>query len=68
MQMATICGFDQVGRVGSSAVASVGTAGFYAWLAMAFIHIPKIETEVVLPSQWKRTWMRPGSISGIVFR
>ena len=35
-----------VGRVGSSAVASVGTAGFFTWLAMAFILIPKIGAEV----------------------
>lgn len=35
-----------VGRLGSSAVASVGTAGFYTWLAMAFILIPKIGAEV----------------------
>ncbi|HHY83677.1 MAG TPA: MATE family efflux transporter [Clostridiales bacterium] len=35
-----------VGRVGSRAVASVGTAGFYMWLAMAFILIPKIGAEV----------------------
>ena len=26
-----------VGRVGSRAVAAVGTAGFFTWLAMAFI-------------------------------
>ena len=26
-----------IGRVGSSAVAAVGTAGFFTWLAMAFI-------------------------------
>mgnify|MGYP000889802424 FL=1 len=30
-----------VGRIGSRAVAAVGTAGFYTWLAMAFILIPK---------------------------
>ena len=35
-----------VGRVGSRAVAAVGTAGFYTWLAMAFILIPKIGAEV----------------------
>lgn len=35
-----------VGRVGSRAVASVGTAGFFTWLAMAFILIPKIGAEV----------------------
>lgn len=35
-----------VGRMGSRAVASVGTAGFYTWLAMAFILIPKIGAEV----------------------
>lgn len=35
-----------IGRVGSSAVAAVGTAGFYTWLAFAFILIPKIGAEV----------------------
>lgn len=35
-----------VGRIGSRAVASVGTAGFYTWLSMAFILIPKIGAEV----------------------
>ncbi|HZJ57071.1 MAG TPA: MATE family efflux transporter [Clostridia bacterium] len=35
-----------VGKIGSRAVASVGTAGFYTWLAMAFILIPKIGAEV----------------------
>jgi putative MATE family efflux protein len=35
-----------VGRIGSRAVASVGTAGFYTWLGMAFVLIPKIGAEV----------------------
>ncbi|NLY44085.1 MAG: MATE family efflux transporter [Clostridiaceae bacterium] len=35
-----------VGRIGSRAVAAVGTAGFYMWLAMAFILIPRIGAEV----------------------
>ncbi|MGI6569906.1 MAG: MATE family efflux transporter [Caldicoprobacterales bacterium] len=35
-----------VGRLGSRAVASVGAAGFYVWLAAAFILIPKIGAEV----------------------
>lgn len=35
-----------VGRVGSEAVAAVGTAGFFTWLAMAFIMISKIGAEV----------------------
>ncbi|SDL68276.1 MATE family efflux transporter [Romboutsia lituseburensis] len=35
-----------VGKVGSSSVAAVGTAGFYPWLAMAFIMISKIGGEV----------------------
>ncbi len=35
-----------VGRLGSRAVAAVGTAGFFTWLAMAFILIPKIGAEV----------------------
>lgn len=35
-----------VGRIGSGAVAAVGTAGFFTWLANAFILIPKIGAEV----------------------
>ncbi|MGL5346291.1 MAG: MATE family efflux transporter [Peptostreptococcaceae bacterium] len=35
-----------VGKVGSSAVAAVGTAGFFPWLAMAFVIISKIGGEI----------------------
>lgn len=35
-----------IGRVGSDAVAAVGTAGFYTWFAMAFIMLTKIGAEV----------------------
>ncbi|SET17095.1 putative efflux protein, MATE family [Natronincola peptidivorans] len=35
-----------IGRVGSSAMAAVGTAGFFTWLAFAFIFIPKVAAEV----------------------
>ena len=35
-----------VGRAGSSAVAAVGTAGFYTWLALAFIAISRVGGEV----------------------
>lgn len=35
-----------VGRIGTRAVAATGTAGFYSWLAMAFVLIPKIGAEV----------------------
>ena len=35
-----------VGRVGAKAVAAVGTAGFFTWLANAIILIPKIGAEV----------------------
>ena len=35
-----------IGRVGSQAVAAVGTAGFYTWLAMAFIMVSKIGAEI----------------------
>ena len=31
-----------LGRAGSAAVAAAGTAGFFTWLAQAFIFIPKI--------------------------
>jgi putative MATE family efflux protein len=35
-----------LGRINSGAVAAAGTAGFFTWLAMAFILIPKIGAEV----------------------
>ncbi|SHJ86668.1 MATE family efflux transporter [Paramaledivibacter caminithermalis] len=35
-----------IGRVGSRAVAAVGTAGFFPWLAIAFIRISQIGAEV----------------------
>lgn len=35
-----------IGKVGSSAVAAVGTAGFFTWLAMAFVMISKIGAEI----------------------
>lgn len=35
-----------VGRVGSSAVAAVGTAGFFTWLAMAFVIVSKTGAEI----------------------
>lgn len=35
-----------IGRIGSSAVAAVGTAGFFTWLAMAFIMISKTGAEI----------------------
>lgn len=35
-----------VGQLGSRAVAAVGTAGFFSWLAVAFILIPRIGAEV----------------------
>ena len=35
-----------VGRIGSRAVAAVGTAGFYIWLSAAFILISRIGAEV----------------------
>lgn len=35
-----------VGKAGSKAVAAVGTAGFFPWLAMAFIMISKVGGEV----------------------
>ncbi|WP_425447444.1 MATE family efflux transporter [Dethiothermospora halolimnae] len=35
-----------LGRVGSKAVSASGTAGFFTWLAMAFIILPKIGAEV----------------------
>lgn len=35
-----------IGRLGSNAVASVGTAGFFTWFAMAFILLSRIGAEV----------------------
>ncbi len=35
-----------VGKIGSKSVAAVGTAGFFPWLAMAFILISKVGAEV----------------------
>ena len=35
-----------VGRAGSEAVAAVGTAGFYTWLALAFVAISRVGGEV----------------------
>lgn len=35
-----------VGKIGSDAVASVGTVGFFTWLASAFVLVPKIGAEV----------------------
>lgn len=35
-----------IGRVGSDAVAAVGTAGFYMWLSMAFVILTRIGVEV----------------------
>lgn len=35
-----------VGKTGSKSVAAVGTAGFYPWLAMAFIMISKVGGEI----------------------
>lgn len=35
-----------IGKLGTSAVAGVGTAGFYTWLAIAFIMVSQIGAEV----------------------
>lgn len=35
-----------IGKVGSRAVAAVGTAGFFTWLAMAFIMVSKTGAEI----------------------
>lgn len=35
-----------VGRVGSSAVAAIGTAGFFPWLSAALVYISKVGVEV----------------------
>ncbi|NLJ74758.1 MAG: MATE family efflux transporter [Firmicutes bacterium] len=47
MQMAyNLTDMIWMGRVGAKAVAAVGTAGFFTWLALAIILIPKIGAEV----------------------
>lgn len=43
-----------VGRVGSSAVAAVGTAGFFTWLAMAFVLVSKMGAEVKVAQSFGR--------------
>jgi putative MATE family efflux protein len=35
-----------IGRMGSNAVAAVGTGGFYTWLAMAFVMVSKTGAEI----------------------
>ena len=35
-----------IGRLGSDAVASVGTAGFYMWFSFAFVRLVQVGTEV----------------------
>ncbi len=37
-----------VGKIGSEAVAAVGTAGFFPWLAMAFVAISRVGAEVMV--------------------
>ena len=39
-----------VGRIGSGAVAAVGTVGFFTWLANAFIIVPRVGPKSVLLS------------------
>ncbi len=46
-----------IGRKGSDAVASVGTAGFFTWLGFAFIIVTKIGAQVsVAQSAGKKDW------------
>ena len=35
-----------IGKIGSNAMAGVGTAGFFIWLSMAFISIPQVGAQV----------------------
>lgn len=51
-----------VGRVGPRAVAAVGTAGFFTWLAMAFILIPKIGAEVGVAQSVGRQDMKEAKV------
>jgi len=37
-----------IGKIGSQSVAAVGTAGFFMWLGMAFVIMPKIGAEVMV--------------------
>lgn len=43
-----------IGRLGSSAVASVGTAGFYLWLAFGFLVLSKIGAQVNVAQSFGR--------------
>ncbi len=51
-----------VGKLGSSAVAAVGTAGFFTWLAMAFIIIPKISAEIGVAQAIGKGDMKEGKV------
>ncbi|MFC1898080.1 MATE family efflux transporter, partial [Candidatus Cloacimonadota bacterium] len=37
-----------IGRIGSSAVAAVGSAGFYVWLGFSFIIISRVGAEITV--------------------
>lgn len=51
-----------VGKLGSPAVAAVGTAGFFTWLAMAFIIIPKISAEIGVAQSIGKGDMEEGKV------
>ena len=44
-----------IGRLGSSAVASVGTAGFYLWMAFGFLILSKIGAQVNVAQSFGRS-------------
>ena len=44
-----------IGRLGSSAVASVGTAGFYLWMAFGFLVLSKIGAQVNVAQSFGRS-------------
>lgn len=67
-----------LGRVGSNAVAAVGTAGFLVWLSCAFFLIPKIGAEVGVAQKignkdevgardFARNALQLSVISGLIF-
>ncbi len=67
-----------IGRVGAKAVAAVGTAGFYTWLAMAFVRMAQIGAEVGVAQaigkdnvqgakRYARSAMQVNLLNGVLF-
>lgn len=52
-----------IGRIGSQAVAAVGTAGFFMWLSMALVIISKIGAEVLVAQEIGKNDIKEAKIS-----